>query len=322
MPLSSMRLSPIVPRAAALVALLLPPAAAAQSTATFRVTLEATWSAQTHPAGFPRGAHFSPLVGVTHDASVAMWAPGAIASVGIELMAERGVTSGLTSEASAHRAAGHADEALVGPAIGTSPGSASMTVAATEQTPLLSLVTMIAPSPDWFVGVHGFDLRPAGAWLTLVDIPLFVYDAGTDSGETYTAADADTQPRAPISRISTSPFAVGGTVPSVGVLRIERLSVTADEAGPGESAFGLTLASANPVRGAAALVLSLDRPQAVTVRVVDALGRTVDVLAEGTQSAGALPLRFDARSLAAGIYTVVAQGETAVATRRLVVAGR
>jgi hypothetical protein len=50
----------------------------------------------------------------------------------------------------------------------------------------MSLVTMIGPSPDWFVGVSGFDLCLSNCtWMEDASFDLFPYDAGTDSGITY-----------------------------------------------------------------------------------------------------------------------------------------
>ena len=301
-----------------LLGLFLASAVQAQSTATFRVTLDASWSASTHPAGFPGNAHFSPLIGVAHDASVSVWAPGGVATDGIESMAERGVNTALLAEFEALRSAGHAGVAAEGPGIPSSPGSASMTLTVDEATPLLTVVSMLAPSPDWFVGVHGLDLRPNGAWAGS-ETALVAYDAGTDSGTDYTSANADTQPRGSIARLNDAPFRVSGMVPAVATLRVELLSTTADEAEAPAQPFALSAPAPNPSRGASSLILTVDRPQTVSVRVVDALGRTVAVLAEGPQPAGPLSLRFDSRSVAAGIYTVVARGEQMIASRRLVV---
>ena len=51
---------------------------------------------------------------------------------------------------------------------------------------LMSLVTMIGPSPDWFVGISGVDLCTADcAWADEANFDLFPFDAGTDSGVTY-----------------------------------------------------------------------------------------------------------------------------------------
>lgn len=50
----------------------------------------------------------------------------------------------------------------------------------------MSLVTMIGPSPDWFVGVSGYDLCTSNCtWMEEADFDLFPYDAGTDNGISY-----------------------------------------------------------------------------------------------------------------------------------------
>jgi len=66
------------------------PAPTPAATARYRVTFDATWSAQTHPTDIPGNAHFSGLIGGTHRSTVKVWEEGALASEGIQLMAERG----------------------------------------------------------------------------------------------------------------------------------------------------------------------------------------------------------------------------------------
>lgn len=51
---------------------------------------------------------------------------------------------------------------------------------------LLSLVSMIYPSPDWFVGVSGLELcEKECKWSEGFEVELYPWDAGTDSGVTY-----------------------------------------------------------------------------------------------------------------------------------------
>lgn len=51
---------------------------------------------------------------------------------------------------------------------------------------LVSLVSMLGPSPDWIVGVSGLQLcLPNCTWLPETSIDLYPLDAGTDSGITY-----------------------------------------------------------------------------------------------------------------------------------------
>jgi len=49
-------------------------------------------------------------------------------------------------------------------------------------------------------------------------VDLYVYDAGTDDGSSYTAANADSNPKQFISRIEYSPFLVNGSVKPIGTM--------------------------------------------------------------------------------------------------------
>jgi hypothetical protein len=68
------------------------------ATITYEIDFNAMWSAQSHPGAYPGGAHFSALIGGAHSPAVSFWEPGALASAGIEQMAEIGGTSILRSE--------------------------------------------------------------------------------------------------------------------------------------------------------------------------------------------------------------------------------
>ena len=51
---------------------------------------------------------------------------------------------------------------------------------------LLSMLSMLGPSPDWCVGVSALDLcLPNCTWAGDQTIELFPWDAGTDDGLTY-----------------------------------------------------------------------------------------------------------------------------------------
>lgn len=70
---------------------------------------------------------------------------------------------------------------------------------------LVSLVSMIYPSPDWFVGVSGLELCLGnGSWVEQKVLNLFPYDAGTDSGPTYISPDQPTIPKEAIRKIKTN----------------------------------------------------------------------------------------------------------------------
>jgi hypothetical protein len=192
----------------AIAALAVAPAVARaqESTATYLLLFDATWQASTHPTDIPPDPHFSPLVAATHDAGVAFWAEGGLASSGIEFMAEQGDPFPLASEMQAAAAAGRAHAVAIGGGT-ASPGGANVVIEASLAHPLATVVSMVAPSPDWFVGVAGVALFVNGAWVDEVSYSLHPYDAGTDAGPTFLSPDADLTPQLPIEELTGFPFA-------------------------------------------------------------------------------------------------------------------
>lgn len=187
--------------------------------AVYEVTFQATWSKTSHPQQFPGGAHFSPLVAAVHHQGVRFFRKGKPASPGIEAMAELGATGLLTGEVQAAIDAGDALSFVVGSGTG-SPGQVSVQITATQDFPRATVVSMIAPSPDWFVGVSALKLRQGGAWRERIVVPLRAWDAGTDSGPVYQSPDADTQPADNVRRKKKGVFAGGEPL---GTLTFERI---------------------------------------------------------------------------------------------------
>ena len=201
------------------------PTGTAAQTAQYRITFTSTWNRANHPTvALPAGAHFSSLVGATHNASVAFWATGENATDGIESMAETGGTALLLTEVTGAINAGTAEQSLQGSGLGSATGTITLTsVTVQNDFPLVTLVTMIAPSPEWFTGVAGLPLQDRnGNWITEQTVDVFPYDSGTDSGPLFTSSDMDTVPPDPISRLSdTELFAA---IP-IGSMTFTRLDV-------------------------------------------------------------------------------------------------
>ena len=193
------------------------------ATATYQVLFQATWSVETHPQGFPPSPHFSGLIGAIHKPGTAFWGDSTIASPGVEQMAETGRKSPLDSEIAAAIQAGTARSAVSGDGINRSPGSVGLTFEASRDFPLVTLVSMIAPSPDWFVGVSGLNLLADGKWTEGRVVELHPYDAGTDDGASYTSPNQDTVPPEPVSRIRKAPFGTGEGGKPVGTFTFTRL---------------------------------------------------------------------------------------------------
>jgi hypothetical protein len=178
-------------------------------TATYKVTFSSVWSKATHPADFPRNPHFSGLIGATHNDAARFWQVGGLASPGIKNMAETGVKSPLDKEILRAMKAGRAGEKLSGSGMPVSPGKVELTFKVSREFPRVTLVSMIAPSPDWFVGVSGLPLFENGDWVEKKIVELYPYDAGTDSGRSYASGDKATKPQARITRLKEYPLAEG-----------------------------------------------------------------------------------------------------------------
>ncbi len=194
-------------------------------TAEYEVVFDAAWSPTSHPEDYPGGAHFSPLIGGTHVGAIAFWREGELASTGIERMAETGSKTILRNEVQAAIDAGHAFSVIEGSQVIGGTGMTSTTFAIAQDFPRATVVSMIAPSPDWFVGTQGLPLFVDGHWVPEVVFELLPYDAGTDSGVSYTSSDEDTQPPDPIAEILGYPFAdEGARAQPLGTFAFRRLN--------------------------------------------------------------------------------------------------
>ncbi len=174
--------------------------------ANYTMVFNAFWSENTHPIDHPANAHFSGLIGGTHNEQVTFWMVGGTASAGIKRMAETGSKSPLDDEVEAAVTDGTAGELISGGNIPSSPDIVDVAFTVTQTHPLVTVVSMIAPSPDWFVGVAGLSLFENSDWVDNKVVLLLPYDAGTDSGTTFTSPNQATIPQVAISVIDTNPF--------------------------------------------------------------------------------------------------------------------
>ena len=192
------------------------PIPAASNTARYELTFNATWSAGSHPENFDTNAHFSPFITQIHNNSpeAAIFQPGALASAGMEQMAETGETTLLESEIELIISAGNSAQFIKGKRI-DSPGVNTGTFDISQDFSHILFVSMIAPSPDWFVAAE-VNLFVDDQWIKEVELPLVSYDSGTDNGTTLTAVDSDTNPKELI-------FQLGKNLQSMGLLTLVRI---------------------------------------------------------------------------------------------------
>lgn len=178
-----------------------------QTTVKYDITFTSIWNANDHTT-VPSGAHWSRLVGATHKTANTFLETGKLATTGIKNVAEIGSNSNFRSEVSAKITAGEANQYISGPSLGSAKGDMSIVdLEVAKDFPLVTLVSMIAPSPDWIINVNSHSLLDAnGDWKTSEVIDVFAYDAGTDSGTDYTSFDSATNPFQAISKISGTPI--------------------------------------------------------------------------------------------------------------------
>ena len=176
--------------------------------ASYRVTLENFWGIENFPQGFPDGAHLSLIGGALHDADVTFWEPGRAASPGIEDMAETGrIDVLLFDEVMPAIAAGDAGglvevREFTGPMVDGVPGTKTFDIDVDSRWPLLTLATMLGPSPDWFVGVSGLALDTDNGWVEDLSVDLPLWDGGTKSDIQPVMGGPDIIPGAPVALVA------------------------------------------------------------------------------------------------------------------------
>ena len=139
-------------------------------------------------------------------------------------MAEIGSKDPLQTEITTLIFEGVAGTLISGGGINPSPGSVSVDFIITPQFPLVTIVSMVAPSPDWFVAAEDVALIQNNDWVETLEVPVLVYDSGTDSGTTFTSPNSIEDPFIPVYLISTPPLADNGEVSTMGVMIFERIN--------------------------------------------------------------------------------------------------
>ena len=193
------------------------------SVATYDVTFTFTWSQDNFPVEYPSNPHFSRLIGWSHSNTTEFFQEGTIASPGIRQMAETGGPSILSNEIEDRIAAGEGIHLVSGSGLGDGVGEISIVVDVTAEYPSVTLATMIAPSPDWYVAVVNINLTESGEFVSSRTIEAGSYDAGTDSGNSYNSSNQATTPPEAIQVITDAPLGDGtGVSPALATVTFTR----------------------------------------------------------------------------------------------------
>ena len=184
----------------------------AQSTADYDISLTTIWTTAQH-SSVPGNAHWSDLIGATHNTEDEFLSIGANATLGIKNVAEFGSNSAFTNEINAAISGGQADKKLQqGFPFAAQVTAAFSSVMVSEDFPYVTLVSMVAPSPDWFIAVNSENLRSGNpsinnGWKETYTIDVFAYDAGTDNGTNYGSSNS---PNSPVGISMVNGFPING----------------------------------------------------------------------------------------------------------------
>nr|XP_050869660.1 spondin-1 isoform X3 [Vespula vulgaris] len=176
--------------------------------AKYEVTFEGLWSRNTHPKDFPSKGwliRFSDVIGASHTVDYRFWIYDGMASIGLKQVAELGSTRRLESELKDQSEHIRTIIKARGISYPNVTGRTFAVFRVDRKHHLMSLVSMIDPSPDWIVGVSGLELCLTNcSWIEHKELNLYPYDAGTDDGITYLSPNSPTEPQEPIRRITSN----------------------------------------------------------------------------------------------------------------------
>lgn len=193
------------------------------------------WTSDRHPKDFPGDPHWSPPVYASHNKKYTMFEEGKKASKGVESVAETGSTTKINKEIKKAKKKKKVLHSQIGSGfLGGSlfPSSITSGIKMDPSHPYISMMTMIAPSPDWFTGMNDFDMRDgeSGKWFSDVILDLFPWDSGTDSGTTYESNDKDVDESIFQLTINTIPDTKVFASPDMStVLPVARINCKIDE---------------------------------------------------------------------------------------------
>ena len=185
-----------------------------ESDASYTVTFTMHWNSTDFPTDYPSGAHFSKLIGWSHPITSTFFKVGTTATEGIKVMAETGGTGTLQTELEAKITDGEGLDFVLGSGLGNGTGEISVDVEVDAINSSVTLVSMVAPSPDWYVAALNVNLYDGTHFVDTETITAAVYDAGTDSGLSFSSNNSITDPQGLISLFVDTPLGDGTELPT------------------------------------------------------------------------------------------------------------
>jgi len=204
------------------------PEAAMPAQATYKVEFTPAWTKANFPVEYPDTSlihkpHFSGWIGTAHNDAYDLFKEGTMPTPGLEALSEGGKHSPLDEEIRAAITAGNALMLSESEPLKDFSKTATFNVTVNDAHPMVSLVAMIAPSPDWFAGVSDVNLKGNGDWIANKTLDVMAWDSGGDDGVTYLADDKDTNPKKPTMPNTAKQFMKDGKTMPVGQISFTKM---------------------------------------------------------------------------------------------------
>lgn len=171
----------------------------------YKITFSTRWGDPDYGIGYPQNSHIGNMFLAVHNTDFKLFEVGELSTDGVSNNSMFGITNDLEKDAytSKNVLNYYTMDVLIG------PGEKIFdNIIMDNFYDNVSFCAMIAPSPDWFVGVSNLQLKnKKGQWKDNLIVPMWAYDAGTDYGSGfYNDPDFPEPIRKPIKFITDGPL--------------------------------------------------------------------------------------------------------------------
>ena len=112
---------------------------------------------------------------------------------------------------------------------------AGIEVEVTTNFSKVSIITMLAPSPDWFIGIDSLDLCNNGTWRQNWEVTMLPpWDAGTEEGNQFSSSNVATNPHVnifQITNVTNGAFNAPNPILSLGEFLFQKVEKSTDNSG-------------------------------------------------------------------------------------------
>ncbi|XP_063979806.1 uncharacterized protein LOC135163864 isoform X2 [Diachasmimorpha longicaudata] len=166
----------------------------------YKITLNTYWTRIKFPKYYPNDrAQFGKIFGQTHDKTYSLYRLGTRLNSGLVHYIETGEIHGITSEGSNRNVL----DSFIGSSIFRGHGTSTTQAFFDNNHTLVSIISRLNPSPDWFIGLDSFQLCIDGDWIDTVTVELDPLDAGTHEGILFTTINQRNWPQNVAYRITS-----------------------------------------------------------------------------------------------------------------------